>query len=146
MNCHYSDILSRIAEPPKWWDEHAVPRYCAFKPDECASIYAVEVAFVEIDCQNCGATFHVCFSWNREEIGYDESGKPWIKIREPMKLEEVQSLHYGDPPNAACCPAGPTMNSESRRVLEFWRKNRELWEFERVPELEINLKPFWEQA
>ena len=36
-------------------------------------------------------------------------------------------------------PAGPTMNSVPRRVLEFWRNDRFDWE--RVPELEIDIDP-----
>ena len=30
------------------------------------------------------------------------------------------ALHYGDPPNMGCCPAGPTMSSIPREVLEMW--------------------------
>jgi hypothetical protein len=30
---HYEDILSRIAEPPRWFDEQGVPRYCEFAPE-----------------------------------------------------------------------------------------------------------------
>ena len=146
MNHHYGDITERIAEPPKWWDERAVPRYCEFSPSEVADIYATEVALVEIDCQNCGATFRVCFSWRREETGWNENGTPWCRLREPMTLEQVEFLHYGDPPNSGCCGAGASMNSEPRHVLEFWRRRDFAWEWDRVRELEINLKPFWERA
>jgi hypothetical protein len=40
MYRRYDDILSRIAEEPTWFDEHAVPRYCTFAPDQIANIYA----------------------------------------------------------------------------------------------------------
>lgn len=32
------------------------------------------------------------------------------------------TIHYGDPPNVGCCPAGPTMNCWDLRVLEFWER------------------------
>jgi hypothetical protein len=37
---HYEDILSRIAEPPRWFDEQGVPRYCEFAPHRIANIHA----------------------------------------------------------------------------------------------------------
>jgi hypothetical protein len=40
---HYEDILSRIAEPPRGFDEHGVPRYCDFAPHRIANIYAREI-------------------------------------------------------------------------------------------------------
>jgi hypothetical protein len=143
MNHHYNDIRSRISTPPKWWDEYAVPRYCDFTPDEVADIYAKDVALVEIACQNCGERFMVAFSWND------------FTRREAMTPERIKDLHYGDPPNAGCCGAGPTMNCEDLSVLEFWRKGGDeftephpshpelrickpgYFEWRRVPELEI---------
>jgi hypothetical protein len=47
----YSDITERIAEPPKWWDEHGVPRYADYDPWRVANIYAEETALVEAACQ-----------------------------------------------------------------------------------------------
>jgi hypothetical protein len=41
---HYEDILSRIAEPPRWFDARGVPRYCDFAPDRIADIYTRECA------------------------------------------------------------------------------------------------------
>lgn len=128
MNHHYRDIRSRIDEPPRWWDEHAVPRYCEPAPSEVANIYAREVAFVGIECQNCRERFTVAFSYS-----------PWPD-REPLS-ERIDTLHYGDPPNVGCCAAGPTMNSEPIRVLEFWRLVDFKWE--RVPELEVDLTAPW---
>ena len=131
MHHHYADIRGRIAEEPKWWDEYAVPRYCDHGPDEVANIYAREVVFVGIECQNCRAPFLVAFSWS-----------PWPD-RKPLS-ERIQTLHYGDPPNAGCCAAGPTMNSEAKRIVEFWRKQREApWDWERVPELEVLIDDPW---
>ena len=58
----YIDITERIAEPPKWWDEHGVPRYAEFSPYLVANIYAEEVVLVEIACQACRSLFPVAFS------------------------------------------------------------------------------------
>ena len=56
---HYEDILSRIAEPPRWFDEQGVPRYCEFAPDRIANIHAQECALLAIECQSCGRPFIV---------------------------------------------------------------------------------------
>ena len=137
MHHHYDDIRSRIAESPVWWDEHAVPRYAPFTPDEMADIYARECALVQIACQGCGTRFLVCFSWGVTRIGVNETGTVWVKAQEPQTVESVRRLHYGDPPNAGCCPSGPTMNCNDLRVVEFWR--RVSFDWQRVPELELML-------
>lgn len=144
MHHHYSDIRSRIAEAPKWWDEQAVPRYCDFGPDETADIYVKECALVEIKCQSCGTPFRVAFSWNDHEFWHGED-KVHVKLIPPMTLERVKQLHYGDPPNAGCCDSGPTMNSEPQRVLEFWRKD-DHFKWVRVPELEVAIDCEWAAA
>ena len=137
----YLDIRSRIPEPPLWWDENGVPRYVPFTPDETADIYAQECALVLIACQSCGTEFSVAFSWSQI-------------VFVPLTLERVKALHYGDPPNIGCCPAGATMNCDDLRVLEFWRKGGDeftelrdghrvclpgYFDWRRVPELEISL-------
>lgn len=138
MRHHYEDIRALIATPPQWFDEHAVPRYCAFHPSASAYIYADEAALVLITCQDCRHPFHVCFT----------SGARRLEHRPPRPtLAEMirdRTLHFGDPPNVGCCPAGPTMNSEPRRVIEFWRRN--LWpQFGWVRDLtlEIGIEPDW---
>lgn len=126
MNRYYEDILSRIAEPPTWFDERAVPRFGEFSPRACADIYAKEVALVLIECQNCGHEFKVCVSW--------------AYLDDPSPLSEraaAGQVWYGDPPNIQCCPGGPTMTSVSRRILEFWQS--ESWDWKRVPSLELEL-------
>ena len=157
MNHHYSDIRARIEEEPTWWDEYAVPRYGPFTPDDGADIYAREIALVLIRCQNCGAPFKVAFSWNAYRLNYervegvDHEGQPLFRMAPALSLSEripEGRIHYGDPPNAGCCAAGPTMNCEDERVLEFWRKD---WHdhdspthpWARCPELEIEL-PGWD--
>lgn len=149
---HYNDIRSRISEPPKWWDEEGVPRYVDFAPDEVANIYAQEVALVDIACQSCGTRFKVAFSWANIEW---HNGAPELHKR--LTPEHIVNLHYGDPPNVGCCPAGATMNCDDLRVLEFWRKGGEeftkpdpknpklriclpgYFDWRRVPELEVLL-------
>lgn len=134
MNHHYSDIRSRIAEPPVWFDENAVPRWCEFGPNEGANIYADEIALLHIECQNCGAAFRVAMSWTTTDRIVHRLAPLSARVRD-------QSIHYGDPPNVGCCPSGPTMNSVPRRVLEFWR--RECGDGVRAPELEIAIEPDW---
>lgn len=131
MNHHYNCIRSRITEEPQWWDENAVPRYEPFTPAECANIYADECVLFEVACQNCERVFKVCLSWSTIDAVRDV----------PRLSAHVADLHYGDPPNVDCCPAGPTMNSVPVRVLEFWRQAKMEWE--RAPELEIALGPEW---
>jgi hypothetical protein len=50
---------------------------------------------------------------------------------------EVNALAYGDPPNIQCCPAGPTMSSDTVRVLQYWRRTALDWT--RDPSLEVDV-------
>lgn len=63
MHQSYPDLLERISDPPKWWDEHGVPRYQEHHPNLCPDIYADEVALLVIACQCCGQEFRVQMSW-----------------------------------------------------------------------------------
>jgi hypothetical protein len=110
MHHYYGDILSRIAQPPKWWDEHAVPRYCQFKPNEVANIYACECVLLLIRCQSCNIPFKVAMSVDS-----------YVELLSKQIAKGV--LHYGDPPNNECCPTGLSMNSEPDRVLQFWSRD-----------------------
>jgi hypothetical protein len=123
----YRDIRERIPEPPKWFDECAVPRYCVFTPRQAANIYAREAVLFLIECQACGHQFRVCLT--------SRSGTVAEEIRQG-------TLHYGDPPNIECCPWGPSMNCIDLRVLEYWRRNERL-DWERDPSLEIELPRRW---
>jgi hypothetical protein len=114
VNHCYDDILTRIAEEPVWFDEHAVPRYCEFSPNKVANIYSNEAALVEVTCQHCRRLFRVAFS-AAAKLSEWPAGPIGIKIRE-------KTLHYGDPPNVRCCEAGPSTNSEPRKVIEYWRE------------------------
>jgi hypothetical protein len=111
MHATHDDIISRIGTPPVWFDEHAVPRYCAFTPHRSASIDIGEIALIKITCQGCGRVFHVALS---------AVNAPSQSIAEAIR---AKTLHYGDPPNIECCVAGPSMNSVPRRVLEYWHRH-----------------------
>jgi hypothetical protein len=104
MHCEYDDIRSKITEPPKWFDENAVPRYCDFEPGQLADIYAFECCLLRIECQNCGQEFDVAMS----ESSMDRMRhKMMFGTYEPSLSDLVRrgDVHYGDPPNARCCQA-----------------------------------------
>jgi hypothetical protein len=150
MHASYDDIISRIGTPPTWFDEHAVPRYCAFGPERSASIHIGEIALAEITCQECQRRFQVAFS-------------P-VNFREQTIAEAIRNktLHYGDPPShdgdsadPRACLAGSSMNSEPRRVLEYWRRfdrryvegnliiDNAYFTWVRDPSLQIDIQPDW---
>lgn len=137
MHHHYNDIRSKIDSEPIWFDEYGVPRYCKFVPDLCNNVYAAEVALLLISCQGCGKRFEVCMSVNMFELALNPDMKSLAN-----QIEEGD-IHYGDPPNTDCCPAGPTMNCIDIRVLEFWKWKKGETGWTRVPELEITL-PEWD--
>ncbi|MFI5296908.1 MAG: hypothetical protein ACHREM_02325 [Polyangiales bacterium] len=131
MHHHYEDIISRIAERPTWHDEHGVPRWGTFAPNASANIYADEACLLEIACQSCRTKFRVCMSWSDAER---------LLHKIPSLSDRVRdgSIHYGDPPNMECCPAGPTMNSVRVRVIEFWTRTLKVGpEWTRKPKLEV---------
>ena len=99
------------------------------KPHETNLIYTTEVVYFAIACQNCEQEFNVALSWHPMNDCYS--------LRERV---EQDTLHYGDPPNADCCPAGPTMNSVPIDVLEFWQKDDSGFDWIRIPELEMPLE------
>ena len=153
MNLCYHDILSKIGEEPQWFDERAVPRFVAFSPDECADIYADEVALAEIRCQGCGRPFRVAFSLS---VVSKINAAVQTTLADEIRAKE---LHYGDPPNIECCPAGPTMNSEPVRVLEYWHTHDKQYvengvvtdvagymKWVRDPTLEVDIEPAWVKA
>lgn len=137
MHHHYSDIRDKLGEP-QWWDEYAVPRYCDFGPRQAAYIYARQIVLLLIECQNCGTEFKVCMT----------SGDLDKKSLE--ELVQADEIHYGDPPHTQCCPAGPTMNSVPRRVLEFWDSYDDeggyIWDARRRPDLERGIECEWADA
>lgn len=129
----YSDIRKLMWVDPQWWDDNGVPRYCEFDPKHL-DIYARQAALLRIACQSCGREFEAAVSFKR------------TAPLEPDIAEAIRSgwIHYGDPPNIGCCPAGPTMNCLDLAVLEFWE--REDFEWVRRPELEIDLPDAEEES
>lgn len=134
MKHSYDDITSRIEEKPAWWDEHGVPRYGEFEPGAVPDIYAREAVLFLVECQCCRREFHVCKTSRSRTPERDvpllqaQIGKRW--------------LEYGDPPNVGCCPAGATMNSVTRRVLQYWSRSDGEWK--RNPEFEVDdITPSW---
>ena len=128
MHTYYGDILSRISEEPVWFDEYAVPRYCEFAPDKLANVYAHETALAEVTCQVCKRLFRVAFSKANWKLG---------TIADAIRS---RTLHFGDPPNVCCC-GNMHMNSEPRRVIEYWRLQDGNWT--RDPALEVGICPDW---
>ena len=126
----YDDIRRRIPEQPKWFDNHGVPRYDEFKPDDVPNIYAREACLYLIRCQACHAKFKV-----------SAHSDDYVRIiHKDINLSDQitnKFLHYGDPPRHNDCAGGDTMNCEDIRVLEYWRKERFDWV--RMPEFEITL-------
>jgi hypothetical protein len=113
MHSPYADIISRIAEPPRWWDHHGCPRYDPFHPRLCLNIYSPQVTLLRIACQACHREFAV------------EMHATLFETHHP------QQLHYGDPPWHDC--VGDTMNCDDLEVLESWVRPR-LDAWERHPE------------
>jgi hypothetical protein len=136
MHHHYNDIRSRSDEKPSWFDEYGTPRYGEFSPRATANIYTEEAVLLLIACQSCGREFRVCMTWDV----FDKVARGTTPLSEQVADD---TIHYGDPPNIECCPAGPSMNSVPRRVLEFWRYDSGLHDMVRVAELEHDIACAW---
>ena len=151
---HYKDILARIAESPRWFDEQGVPRYCPFTPGAIANIYAHECALLEIACQGCGKSFIVAIDQKgaNEAIAMPGQNVPWQKLADLIRSQKIE---YSDPPNVECCGDGPSMTSVTKRVLEYWYRWEETYtepgsavvlvrarsmDWKRDPRLEIEIK------
>lgn len=145
MHHHYQDItapMRTIGREPRWWDENGVPRYSEFSANDSANIYADEVVLMRIECQGCGTPFDVCMTSSamKRLLFQLHHGRPGASMAELIK---TQQIHYGDPPNTNCCPAGATMNSIPVRVLEYWTRKENIFGMKRVPELEVTIEPDW---
>jgi len=123
----YADIRDRLGTPV-WFDEHRVPRYCAFDPNRIAHFYASETALLSISCVICRQEYIVAIS---------------MRAHKPKLSEMINGrvLDYGDLPNANCC-GNPHMSSEPRRVLQYWRRPLS-GEWRRNSSFEIDIRPQW---
>lgn len=135
MFTDYSDITERIAEPPKWFDEHGVPRYGDFAPYRVANIYAIEVALVEVACQGCRHQFHVAFSFHTQP-GLEEMVGNCSSLAEAIRKG---ALRYGDPPIYGHCRSGAADTCYEVRVLQYWIRPNGWGEWVRDSQLEIDL-------
>ncbi len=88
MRNYYKDILDRINEPPKWFDDFGVPRFETFAPGRTSNIYAREAALADISCQGCGHRFRVALT--------DTFATPSTSLSDEILLGRAD---YGDPPN-----------------------------------------------
>ena len=110
--------------------------------------------------QNCGTHFLVAFSSDinmamvqavqsdeYKNLETKEEKEDWFHAlsRTPL-ADAIQSkgIHYGDPPNVHCCPAGPTMNCDDLRVCEYWRRDQ-AFDWQRHKQLEIALDSIYEE-
>jgi len=127
----YDDITERIAERPKWWDEHRVPRYTDFATYCAADIYASEVALVEVACAACGERFEVAIS----SLHFSNSERCNSPVAEGIRKGD---LNCGIPPNYGSCPEGQKLACRTQRVLEYWSRRTPEW-WKRDSSLEILL-------
>lgn len=133
MNTDYNDIIKAAAEggkKPLWYQEKGVPRFAPFSPDLVSDIYADEAALVEIKCQSCSTSFDVAFTSSSISQIINalkkDSDEDVIQIMRGSYIAiaiEMGLIDYGDPPNTACCTAGPTMSSVPVRVKEYWSRH-----------------------
>jgi hypothetical protein len=131
VKANYSDIRNRIKMAPVWFDFNGVPRYEEPHPNDVPNIYATQVVFYEIACQDCGQKFVV-------EDHYSEMDKIWNPNVSDLETQVMEkTLHYGDPPIHGC--VGDTMNCDDLRVIAFWKRDM-AHEWVRVKELEISLE------
>lgn len=139
MTQTFADIKALTDKLPTWYDEHGIPRYCEFTPDEVVSIYAQRAAFLEISCQCCSEKFMVAMHLDMLGAG---THKEWGDTPEAAAL-----LHYGDPPAHGC--TGDSMNCIDLRIVEYWVRliewakfcqNDSMWE--RRKDLEITFSKF----
>ena len=139
MHNDYADIIA--GREPLWWDTNGVPRFAKFEPRLLPDIYCHEAVLAEIACQGCGRVFLVGFSWGPHDMVQQARANREV-VEEGLAADiKARALHYGDPPNVGCCPAGPTMNSVPLRVVEYWRRPN--WGWVRDSSLEVGIKPDW---
>src|SRR6185295_10604896 len=117
---------------------------------ELANIYANEAGLMLIACQACGQEYHVATS-NLTMVRpspWRQAKNPEPATSQPERTPLAQAIrdctiHYGDPPNACpeTCVAGASMNSEPRRVLQYWQRIKVLNGWQRDPNLEVDVEP-----
>ena len=129
----YHDITKRLG-PPRWWDEHGVPRYEPFQPSLCADIYARFAALLTIRCQGCGRLMPVAASWSirGNNAQWDADGRIIPKYRGGLPDNNSPGFcDYGDAPwhgDSGQC-SGTTMTTDVVAIAQFWQRNdKHEWE------------------
>jgi hypothetical protein len=141
MFTEYKDILEKIAEPPRWWDENRVPRYADFSPWLIADIYSDEAALIEIACFGCLTIYKLACSM----LHFEALQRAGLPVADAIRRGD---LLMSDPPNAGCCGDGPSTGCYNLRVLEYWSRrnaNRD-WTRDRSLEIDLPEKKTWRGA
>lgn len=110
----YQDVISRIVEPPTWWDSSGYPRWDEPK-DGATNIYVDEGIVVRIGCQGCDKTFLVVYEESHYEPLLREDHRGLITM-----AKDGDPPHYGDPPRHGC--VGDTMNSYAISTVRTWKR------------------------
>lgn len=126
MHADYLDILQRITDKPQWWDEHGVPRYNRFRPEDSPNVYTEECALVVVECAVC-----------RREFKGEVNGGVWRGTTVLASMVQEGDVEYGSPPRHTC--TGDAVGAHTVRVLEFWRRCAAVMVWERVPGLEVEV-------
>lgn len=135
----FTDITSRIAEPPIWYSEGGVPRYEPFSPRHLG-VYDHYGVLYEIECQACGK--HI-------QVGRGLPHYGFVRHDDVLKAEfySLQDLlsgsGFGDPPQHGC--VGDTMTSIDTRIVEAWSRETGPWIRHHDAELDF-AKPEWAVA
>lgn len=131
----YKDITDKLGDP-QWWDDNGCPRYCDFSPNVCG-VYDHVVALLEIACQSCDERFRVVVSYDRLRLWQRTEKRTGVGKQFYPTATDINGFHFGDPPPHGC--VGDTMNCDTYRVVEFWRRKADPaeWGWERAPEYEV---------
>jgi len=100
VHAKYEDLLE-IGGIPLWFDQNGTPRFSPFTPELTADIYANDLAFMEIACQNCHQKFKVLASpdrFQRDVVYPQKAESPNALLDGADCWNEIGSFHYGDPP------------------------------------------------
>ena len=126
----YSDIRSRIAEEPTWYDGNGAPRYGTFNPD-MLGVYDTYALLAEIECQSCARVFLIGEGWPR----YSLVGEPRFWTLEGL----ATGYHFGDPPFH-----GVGEHPMCGGIVEAWERLSGFPKWHRRPDIErIDIYPEW---
>jgi hypothetical protein len=126
MHVPYDDILKRIPDTPKWWD-NGVPRYDPFTPG-AISIYATTAILARVKCARCDEQFLVGTTQRiPPQMSEDALARLITQIEDPPR-------HEGNKQNGDC--SGCVMGWETLEILEAWNRQPGKRQWIRHPEFE----------